>query len=71
MLGEQFYVVTDSGQTGPCRTVSQAWSALLDASGSIVCHNNFGDPDIPDVFTVAIHHPDGTWTANSIVPALD
>jgi hypothetical protein len=57
MLGEEFYVITDSGQTGPYRTVSQAWSALLNTSGSIVCHNHFGDPDIPEVFTVATHHP--------------
>jgi hypothetical protein len=39
MLGEEFYVITDSGQTGPYRTLSQAWSALLNTSGCIVCHN--------------------------------
>lgn len=71
MLGEEFYVITDSGRTGPYRTVSLAWAVLLNTSGSIVCHNHFGDPDIPEGFTVAVHYPDGTWEAKSVVPALD
>jgi hypothetical protein len=56
---------------GPYRTISRAWCALLNTTGRIEAHNHSGDPDIPAVYTAAVHHADGTWDTYSPVPALD
>jgi hypothetical protein len=66
---EEFYVITPSGRSGPYRTISKAWSVLLFTTGSIEVHNHSGDPDIPKVWTAAVHTADGRWETTSVVPA--
>lgn len=68
---DAYYVITDAGRSGPHRTLSRAWSYLLNAVGSIEAHNLSGDPDIPEIYTAAVHHADGTWDVYSPIPALD
>ena len=68
---DEYYVITGDGRSGPYLTISRAWSALLFAVGSIEAHDFSGDPDIPPVYTAAVHHADGSRSVRAVVPALD